>query len=240
MDVMRYMPAASVDAVIADPPYGTTRNAWDAVIPLEQMWEQLRRIVKPGGAIVFTASQPFSSALVMSNPGWFRHDWVWRKNKATGHLNAKRAPMRQHEGIYVFCERAPTYHPQMTDGHRPVNAFYTRRNGDNYGAGTKSAGGGATTRYPRSVIDFAVVNNDDPGRTHPTQKPLEMMEYLVLTYTNPGDVVLDFAMGSGTTGVACANTGRLFVGMENDADHFATADARITQAYEHATASAAA
>jgi site-specific DNA-methyltransferase (adenine-specific) len=234
LDLMPSIADASVDAVICDPPYGTTRNQWDAVIDLPSMWRQLQRLVKPGGAIVFTACQPFASVLVASNLRMFRHDWVWRKNKATGHLNAKRMPMRAHEGIFVFCERAPTYNPQMSEGHAPVNAFYTRRNGDNYGAGTKAAGGGSTTRYPRSVIDFAVVNNDDPARSHPTQKPLSLMEYLVRTYTNEGDVVLDFAMGSGTTGVACRNAARSFIGMEYDPAHFATARDRILASNDNA------
>lgn len=229
---MASLDADSVDAVVCDPPYGTTRNPWDAVIPFEPMWEQLRRVVKPGGAIVLTASQPFASALLMSNPRWFRHDWVWRKNKSTGHLNAKRGPMRQHESVLVFCERAPIYRPQLTEGHPPVNAFYTRRNGDNYGAGFEASGGGATTRYPRSVIDFAVVNNDDPIRVHATQKPVDLMAYLLRTYTNEGDVVLDFAMGSGTTGEACATTGRGFIGIDSDPLIFKVAESRLTKLKE--------
>lgn len=227
IEVMRGLPDAIVDAVICDPPYGTTRNAWDAVIPLEPMWQELRRIVKPGGAMIFTASQPFSSALVMSNPSDFRHEWVWRKNKSTGHLNANRAPMKLHELVLVFCDRAPKYAPQMTYGHPPVNAFYTRHNGRNYGNGAMSAGGGSTQRYPTSIQDFSVVNNDDPNKRHPTQKPIELMEYMVRTYTNTSDTVLDFAMGSGSTGVACMRSGRGFIGIEIDEEQFAYAQIRI-------------
>lgn len=230
LDLLREIPAGSVDLAACDPPYGTTRNAWDAVIPLDAMWKELRRIMKPNGAIVLTASQPFASALVMSNPAWFRHEWIWQKNKATGHLNAKRAPMKAHESVLVFSSKAPAYYPQMTTGHAPVNAFYTRDNGSNYGAGNHTAGGGATTRYPRSVQDFAVVNNDDPAKVHPTQKPVAIMEYLVQTYSLPGDTVLDFAMGSGTTGVACMTTGRKFIGMEKDAAYFQAASERIRAA----------
>lgn len=219
IDVMRALPQQSIDVVVCDPPYGATRNAWDAVIPFDVMWNALGRLVKPSGAIVLTAAQPFASALVMSNPAWFRHEWIWHKNKATGHLNAKRGPMRAHESVLVFSQRAPTYYPQMTSGHKPVNAFYTRRNGSNYGQGDQAAGGGSTLRYPRSVQEFAVVNNDDPGKVHPTQKPLALMEYLVLTYSQPGDTVLDFAMGSGTTGAACMMTGRDFVGIDLAAEY---------------------
>jgi site-specific DNA-methyltransferase (adenine-specific) len=238
IEAMRNLPAASVDAVVCDPPYGTTRNAWDAVIPLDQMWEQLRRIVKPGGVIVFTASQPFSSALVMSNPGWFRHDWVWEKGNATGFLNAKKAPLRAHETVLVFCSRQPTYNPQMTHGHARKSTKRKTVASECYGQGNQLTVYDSTSRYPRSVQFFS--SDKQRSKLHPTQKPLALMEYLVRTYTNAGQVVLDFAMGSGTTGVACANTGRLFVGMEDDAKHFATADARVAHAYELAMPRAAA
>jgi site-specific DNA-methyltransferase (adenine-specific) len=230
LDVMRTMPAASVDAVIADPPYGTTRNAWDSVIDLEQMWEQLRRIVKPGGAIVFTASQPFTSALVMSNPRWFRHDWVWEKGNASGFLNAKRAPLRAHESVLVFCAGSPTYNPQMTHGHARKTTKRKTVGSECYGEGKQLTVYDSTSRYPRSVQFFS--SDKQRSKLHPTQKPLALMEYLVLTYTNPGQVVLDFTMGSGTTGAACARTGRQFIGMEDDPAHFATAEARIAAAYE--------
>lgn len=220
LDLMQTIPAASVDMVMSDPPYGTTRNAWDSVISLADMWECFRRVVKPEGAIVLTASQPFSSALVMSNPSWFRHEWIWRKNKSSGHLNANRAPMKVHETVLVFAKRAPRYRPQLITWHKPVNKFYTRHNGDNYGSGDGASGGGSMQRYPVTVQDFAVVNNDDPGRYHPTQKPIALMEYLIRTYTNEGDTVLDNCMGSGTTGVAARQAGRRFIGIERDEKYF--------------------
>lgn len=227
LKLMSLIADASIDCVLCDPPYGKTRNKWDSVIAFEPMWDQLKRIVKPGGAIIFTASQPFSSALVMSNPDWFRHEWVWHKNKASGHLNAKLAPMKAHETILVFCNKTPLYQPQMTVGHDAVNAYYTANNGSNYGAGKMMSGGGSTQRYPRTVQSFNVVNNDDPEKIHPTQKPVDMLEYLLLTYSRPGDTVLDFAMGSGSTGIACRNTKRNFIGFESDAEIFTNAYLRL-------------
>ena len=218
----------SVDLVLTDPPYGTTACKWDAVIPFQPMWTAVRRVLKPNGAAVFTASQPFTSALVMSNPGEFKHEWVWEKNKATGHLNANRRPMRAHEDVLVFSSAQPLYRPQITDGHRPMNCYTQSGNGDCYGATNRPSGGGSTKRYPRSVQSFAVVNNDSPEKHHPTQKPVALMEYLIRTYTNEGETVLDFTMGSGTTGVACANTGRKFIGIERDPDYFKIAEQRIS------------
>jgi hypothetical protein len=214
IDFMASLPSASVDAFIVDPPYGTTQNPWDSVIPFKPMWDQIRRVGKPGAPAIFTASQPFSSALVMSNPQWFRHEWVWHKNKASGHLNAKRAPMKAHELVLVFCEKPPVYTPQKTQGHKPANAFYTAMNGKGYGAGKPVSGGGETDRYPRTVIDIAVVNNDDPAKVHTTQKPVRLMEYLVSTYTKENDLIVDFAMGSGTTGEAALNLNRRFLGCD--------------------------
>lgn len=228
---MAELPAASVDLVLCDPPYGTTQNAWDAAIPFVDMWAAIDRVLRPGGAVVLTACQPFSSALVMSRPSWFRHEWVWHKNKASGHLNAKRAPMRAHELVLVFAAAAPSYTPQMTIGHRPGNYAKRGKQSTNYGSADSTVYGGSTVRYPRSVQDFPVVNNDDSEKTHPTQKPVDLMEYLTRTYSQPGDTVLDFTMGSGTTGVACAKTGRKFIGIEQDELHFSTANARIAVAY---------
>lgn len=229
IDLLKRFPMGAIDAVICDPPYGTTRNPWDAVIPIDDMWRELRRIVKPRGAMVFTSMQPFTSALVMSNVECFRHEWVWHKNKATGHLNAKKAPMRAHENVLVFCDAQPTFNPQMTSGHAPVNKHYTRHNGSNYGAGVPSSGGGSTCRYPRTVQEFAVINNDNPLKAHATQKPIPLMEYLVRTYSNIDDVVLDFAMGSGTTGIACLLAGRRFIGIDIDAEMVAIANSRLAQ-----------
>lgn len=227
IEEMAALSAKSVDLVLTDPPYGTTQCKWDAVIPFVPMWEQIRRVLKIDGAAVFTASQPFSSALVMSNAKAFKYEWVWEKNKASGHLNAKKRPMRAHEDILVFSYGTPSYFPQMTTGHKPANYAKTNANSENYGAQVRVEYGGTTLRYPRTVQSFAVMNNDDPAKVHPTQKPVALMEYLIRTYTNEGDTVLDFTMGSGTTGVACANTGRNFIGIERDPAYFAIAESRI-------------
>jgi len=225
--LLRDLPDNSIDLVLTDPPYGTTACKWDTVIDLDRMWTELKRVTKPTSPIVMTACQPFTSALVMSNPKQYRHHWVWEKNKASGHLNAKRAPMRAHEDIVVFSSRQPTYRAQMSLGHRPAN--YAKRVGwsECYGAQVETEYGGATTRYPRSVQQFDIVNNDDPVKVHPTQKPVALMEYLIRTYTDEGATVLDFTMGSGTTGVACLNTGRHFVGIEKDEGYFEIARERI-------------
>lgn len=200
LDVLPGLAEGSVDGIFADPPYEVTRNPWDAAIPFDEMWRELWRVC-PRGPIVLTAKQPFSSALVMSQVGHFKHEWVWEKNKATGHLN----------------------------GHEPMHAYVQTSNGLNYGATNRPAGGGSTQRYPRSVQRFAVVNNDDPSKIHPTQKPVELFEYLIRTYTKAGAIVLDFCMGSGTTGVAAAATGRGFIGIESDADYFAAASRRLNE-----------
>lgn len=220
IEQMALLPDGSVDAVLCDPPYGKTQCQWDAIIPLAEMWTQLNRVCRPGAPMIFTACMPFSASLLMSNPKRFRHHWIWEKNKATGHLNAKRAPMRAHEDVLVFCDRAPTYTPQMTEGHKPGN--YARRVQFTpvYGAQVPVEYGGSTLRYPRTIQRFDIMNNDDPAKVHPTQKPVSLLAYLLRTYTQPGDVVLDFACGSGSTGEACVNEGRRFIGIEKD-EHFA-------------------
>jgi hypothetical protein len=231
LELMRDLPDASVDLILCDLPYGTTACKWDTVIPFEPLWAQYRRVAKRNAAIVLTASQPFTSALVMSNPKEFRYEWIWHKNKATGHLDAKKRPMRAHESALVFGVDLPSYNPQKTTGHKAGNMATRRTQNRVWG---KEAGentwGGTTERYPRSVQDFDCVNNDDPQRTHPTQKPVALMEYLIRTYTNEGDTVLDNCMGSGTTGVACKNTNREFIGMEKDLDYFVAAVARLAKA----------
>jgi len=227
LDVLKSIPESSVDLALCDLPYGTTQNKWDSVIPLQPMWDALRRVLKPGAVFVTTASQPFTSVLVASNLNGFRHEWVWEKNKASGHLNAKRRPMRAHEDILVFCDGQPFYRPQMTEGHKPMSSYTRTSNGGCYGQTKRTSGGGSTTRYPRSVISFPVMNNDDPEKWHPTQKPVPLFEYLIMTYSKEGDTVLDIAMGSGTTGVASINTGRKFIGIEKDLDIFSKAKARL-------------
>ena len=222
LEVMAGMPDNSVDAVITDPPYGTTACKWDAVIPFEPMWRELRRLIKPGGAIVLFASQPFTSALVMSNPSGFRYTWVWEKEQGVNFMLSKKQPMKVHEDVAIFCDTSPKYNPQMTAG-KP----YVSGNGDSgevTGRVKKVQTTNAGTRFPRSIQKF----RRETG-LHPTQKPVALLEYLIRTYTNESEAVLDFTMGSGTTGVACVNTGRNFIGIEKDAEYFRIAQDRIRE-----------
>lgn len=210
------IPDKSVDMILCDLPYGTTQNKWDSILPLDQLWRQYRRVCR--GAVVLTASQPFTTTLAASNLQDLRYAWVWEKGAATGHLNAKRMPMKQHEDILVFGT-AP-YYPQ---GLNPYGKT-TRRgsNGSNFGvSGTENFQ--EHTNYPRSIIRFP----NDPKPVHPTQKPVALMEYLIRTYTNEGELVLDNTMGSGTTGVAAMRCNRRFIGMEMNPEYAAIAEARI-------------
>lgn len=223
---MRRVPDQSVDLILCDLPYGTTQCKWDAVIPFNQLWEQYERIIKPNGAIVLTAAQPFTSALVMSNPKLFRYSWIWEKSKATGYLNAKRRPLCAHEDVLVFSKKAPRYSPQMTKG-QPYNKGTALRPTAVYGGQkvttVKSESG---DRYPRSVQYFKTAESE--GKViHPTQKPLALFEYLIRTYSDEGDVVLDNCIGSGTTAAACLNLGRLFIGFENTHEYVIACEARI-------------
>lgn len=229
-EVMRGLPDSSIDMVLCDLPYGTTRNKWDSVLPLEALWREYWRVCKPKAVVVLTAVQPFTSALVMSQPRNFRHDWVWEKNKATGHLNSQRQPLRAHEDVLVFARAACSYFPQMTEGHRPANRVPRNGGSTNYGA--QSAGrayGGQTTRYPRSVQKFAIINNDHPDKWHPTQKPAELFEYLIRTYSTKGMTVLDNTAGSGTTAVAAIEAERGWVCIEQDQEYFEAAVGRVTR-----------
>ena len=229
LEEMKKIPDGSVDLVLTDPPYGTTQNNWDSVIPFDKMWEELNRIVKINGAIVFTACNPFSSALIMSNPKMFKYDWVWQKPKGTGHLNAKKQPMRDKEDILVFYRKQCTYNPQMTEGE-PYKDKAGKDHGKNtsmtgsYGEYTNFREDNTGFRYPKQVQKIGVVER---GTVHPTQKPVALMEYLIKTYTNEGETVLDFTMGSGTTGVACKNLNRNFIGIELDREYFEIAKKRI-------------
>jgi len=218
LELMKNVPDQSVDMILCDLPYGTTQNKWDSVIPFEPMWAQYKRICK--GAIVLTSTQPFTSALVASNSRDFRYEMVWEKSSVTGHLNAHRRPMRVHEDVLVFSDFAPPYYPQ---GLKPYGKTKKRgNNGTNFGkSGTENYQ--EFTNYPRSIIRIA----NDSKPVHPTQKPVALMEYLIRTYTNEGETVMDNCMGSGTTGVACVNTGRKFIGMEQDAKYFEIAQKRI-------------
>ena len=232
LDIMPTIEAGSVDMVLADPPYGTTACKWDAVIPFEPMWAGIKHAAKRNAAIVMTASQPFTSALVMSNPKWFRYCWVWDKvNRYTGAMNSNRMPMKRHEDISVFCAASPTYNKQWREG-KPYSVQRTGGHGAVFSDAYPGVRIGVNDgkHNPCTVLQIKADNKAEHG-LHPTQKPVALMEYLIRTYTNEGDTVLDFTMGSGTTGVACANTGRKFIGIELDADYFEIASRRVSEAY---------
>jgi len=234
LERMKEIPDGSIDMVMTDPPYGTTACKWDSVIPLEPMWEQLKRIIKPNGAIVMTASQPFTTTLIASNMKMFRYCWVWDKSRATNFMSAKCMPLLKTEDICVFSYATANamsklkmkYNPQ---GVKPVD--WDKVNGSNVGGEVAKERGAifkgnykqTLTEYPKNIIDLPNDNN----RLHPTQKPVALMEYLIKTYTNEGETVLDFTMGSGTTGVACVNLGRSFIGIEMDENYFNIASDRI-------------
>ena len=231
LEVLPTLAAASVDMVLADLPYGTTACRWDAVIPLEPLWNEYRRIVKPNGAIVLTAAQPFTSALISSNFKMFRYVWVWDKVLPRGHLNAKKQPMRVHEDIVVFSAEPHTYNPQKTNGHmrKVARAKYVKE-GDGsqvYGKEVRDTLYDSTERYPTTIVTFSTADQRD--KVHPTQKPVNLMEYLIRTYSNAGDTVRDNTMGSGTTGVASAIAGRRFIGIEKHEPYFDTACARVAE-----------
>jgi site-specific DNA-methyltransferase (adenine-specific) len=233
LEEMTKLPDNSVDMVLTDPPYGTTACKWDSVIPFEPMWEQLKRIAKKNSAIVMTASQPFTSALVMSNTRRFKQAMIWDKRKGTTPLLAKKRPMQSHEDIVVFCYGSLPYNPQMSEGKpykapRTGSAHRSRITGngsrENNAAWYMQKDNESGDRYPLTVLFHSMHCG---SKDHPTQKPVALMEYLVKTYTNEGETVLDFTMGSGTTGVACANLGRDFIGIELDAGYFEIARKRI-------------
>ena len=219
-----------VDAVITDIPYGTTRCKWDSVIPFDEMWKRIKEIRKPTTPIVLFGSEPFSSSLRLSNIKEYKYDWKWEKTQATGFFNAKKQPMRCIEDICVFYQKQCLYNPQKTEGHKPVNSYTkylsTVNKTEVYGKCTKElSGGGNTDRFPRQLLTYP--SDKQTCYLHPTQKPLELMEYLVKTYSNEGDTVLNFTMGSGTTGVACKNLNRNFIGIELDENYYNIAKERI-------------
>lgn len=220
---MRLLPDRSIDMILCDLPYGTTRNKWDSIIELGKLWQQYKRIIKVNGAIVLTAQTPFDKVLGASNLEWLRYEWIWRKNIATGHLNAKRMPMKEHENILVFYEKMPTYNPQMTKAEpytnrrKPIND-----NGSNYGDIKRTDTVNNGTRYPKTVLDF-----DREIGYHPTQKPLSLFEYLIKTYSNEGEIVLDNCIGSGTTAVACQKNHRRWVGFETEREYIEIVNKRL-------------
>jgi len=222
----------SVDAIICDLPYGTTRNRWDTVLDLDKLWAEYKRVLKPNGVIILFAQTPFDKVLGCSNLEWLRYEWIWEKTSATGHLNAKKMPMKAHENILVFYDKIPTYNPQKTIGHeRKVSSANHKRNSKKtevYGDhGLTSYD--STERYPRSVQIFATDKQKTKKgeEAHPTQKPLALLEMLVKTYTNDGDLILDNTMGSGTTNLAAVKLNRHSIGIEMEERYFNMAVNRI-------------
>ena len=223
---MKNIADKSIDMILCDLPYGTTACKWDTVIPFVSLWEQYERIIKDNGAIVLFASQPFTTKLISSNENSFRYCWYWLKNQGTNFFHAKRMPIRKVEEICVF--KKGKYYPQITDGHIPTNSAKGCSNGKAYhGTNTRDYEGGKTTRYPTNILDFKCVDNY--SRLHSAEKPVDLLEYLIKTYTDDEDTVLDNCMGSGTTGVACKNLNRNFIGIELDPTYFKIAEARITE-----------
>ena len=226
LERMKEIESGSVDMVLADVPYGTTACKWDSIIPLEPMWGHLKRIIKPNGAIVMTASQPFTTTLISSNMKMFKYCWVWDKVNASTGLHAKIMPMRAHEDIVVFCACSPNYYPQMIDSGKRCDKEREIPNGEAFSGNVKSRiYNNNGLKYPKTVLTIS--NANQRGKTHPTQKPVALMEYLIKTYTNEVETVLDLTMGSGTTGVAARNLGRKFIGIEMDEHYFEVAKGRI-------------
>ena len=229
---MKMIADESLDMILCYLPYVTTACKWDTVIPFEPLWEQYKRVIKHNGAIVLTASQPFTSALVMSNPKMFKYELIWNKVLPTGFAIAKYQPMKQHESVLVFCRGKTTYNPQLIPREKPRK--YNRTHMSYSGSeNLQSHDGQDRVLYsyqPRSILEFSNANQKD--KLHPTQKPVALFEYLIKTYTNPGELVLDHCMGSGTTGVACKNLNRKFIGIELDENYFNIAKERIENAHE--------
>lgn len=231
LELMHEIEDASVDMILCDLPYETTRNEWDFEVHLPALWKHYKRICR--GAIVLTAQTPFDKKLGVSNLQMLKYEWIWRKTHTTGHLNAKKAPMKAHENVLVFYKKLPTYNPQKTHGHPRKVAVKRVDLTPNYGKQDFAPiPYDSTERYPVSVLVFP--SDKQRSKLHPTQKPVALMEYFIRTYTNPGDVVLDNCMGSGTTGVACKLTGRQFIGIEKNAGFFAIAEKRLTAESEAA------
>jgi site-specific DNA-methyltransferase (adenine-specific) len=228
LEEMKLIPSESIDAIITDPPYGTTACKWDSVIDFELMWEQLNRIIKPNGAIVLFGSEPFSSALRMSNIKNYKYDWVWKKERLTNPLMVKKQAPRYTENISIFYKKQCLYNPQMTkrkEGNKRNNkprVYKDKTKVDTVKYAERTLSGNNDLIYQPNILEFSMQRG-----LHPTQKPVKLMEYLIKTYTNENETVLDFTMGSGSTGVACVNTKRNFIGIEQDESYFNIAKERI-------------
>ena len=229
LEAMQYIRSGSIDMILADLPYGVTQNKWDSIIPLDKLWAQYKRICR--GTVVLTAVNKFTIILGNSNLEDFKYSWVWEKTKATGHLNAKRQPMRAHEDVLIFGNGI--YNPQKVNGGKPASNSKGASKLDTYGNfGEQRTNNTDGFRFPRTVLKINNAEFEDKNTLHPTQKPIALMEYLIKTYTNEDMIVLDNCMGSGTTGVACLNTNRRFIGMELDETYFNIAKERIDKVWE--------
>jgi len=237
LELMSQIEKESIDMILCDLPYGTTQNKWDVIIPLDKLWYQYERIIKPNGAIVLTASQPFTTTLIISNPNLFRYDIVWHKRTPSGVLNAKKMPIRTHETILVFYKKLPTYNYQKSLGHKICGIKKHKVNSSNYRntdryTDYKDDG----KRYPTSVLDITgVVNNSNQKLPHPTQKPVALFEYLINTYTNEGNIVLDNCAGSGTTAEAAINLNRNYILIEKNEKYFDIITNRIENLIQQKT-----
>ena len=225
LELLPYVPDGCVDMVLCDLPYGTTQNKWDSVIPFEPLWEQYKRVLKLGGVAVLSAQTPFDKTLGYSNLPWLKYEWIWEKESGTGFLNAKKSPLKSHENVLVFYSSLPTYNPQMETGKPYI--CKQGGHGSNYNGPSKEVNitVNTGTRHPKTVLRF----QRDRTQLHPTQKPIALWEYLIRTYTNEGDTVLDNCCGSGTTGVACRNTGRNFIQMDISEEYCKIAEERLTK-----------
>ena len=229
LERMKEIPDGSVNLILTDPPYGTTACKWDSVIPFESTWSEFNRILVKDGVIALFGTEPFSTKLKFSNIKFFKYDWVWIKNLSTNFLHAKRQPLRNTENIHVFYKKSGRYFPIKSEGHVPTSIAKGSSNGVLYhGKNTRDYKGGDTTRYPKTTLEFNVV--DPKNRLHPTQKPTALLEYLIKTYTQEGETVLDFTMGSGSTGVACINTNRKVIMIEKDPHYFEVGSERVKRA----------
>jgi DNA modification methylase len=229
LEVLKRLPEGSIDMVLCDPPYGTTDCKWDTVIPFAPFWEQLHRIAKPNAAICMFGCEPFSSILRTSNLKSYKYDWIWHKTQATGHLNAKKQPLREYENISVFYKSQCTYSPQISDKKKKnIRPAQRGPQPEIYGKSIQDSPRSIPDdkTYPRNVLKIPNCNRGEAG-LHPTQKPVALLEYLIRTYTNEGETVLDPTMGSGSTGVACLNAGRKFIGIEREPEYMRIAEQRI-------------
>lgn len=230
LEKMAAIPDGSVDMILCDLPYGTTACKWDTVIPFDPLWAQYRRVAKRNAAIVLTASQPFTTTLIASNMREFRYCWVWDKVQVTGFPNANRRPMSRHEDVCVFGQAAPRYNPQKSTGHPARKRTQGGKAAEVYAGFNHVATDSGSERFPTTILTISKGHSPHNRPVHPTQKPVALMEYLIRTYTQEGETVMDNCMGSGTTGVACINTSRNFIGIERDAKYFQIASDRIAEA----------